>query len=66
LKCDVCGKSPQFGNSVSHSKRHTLRRWEPNIHPARVMFNGKLQKMNVCTRCLRTLNKQSKQPATAR
>jgi ribosomal protein L28 len=30
------------------------------------MFNGKLQKMNVCTRCLRTLNKQSKQPATAR
>ncbi|MQY73348.1 MAG: 50S ribosomal protein L28, partial [Dehalococcoidia bacterium] len=27
MKCDICGKSPQFGHNVSHSKRHTKRRW---------------------------------------
>ncbi|MFH1003235.1 MAG: bL28 family ribosomal protein, partial [Chloroflexota bacterium] len=25
MKCDLCGKSPQFGHNVSHSKRHTNR-----------------------------------------
>jgi large subunit ribosomal protein L28 len=65
LKCDICGKSPQFGNAVSHSKRHTNRQWEPNVHPARVMVDGKLQNLNICTRCLRTLNKQTKQQQTS-
>ncbi|MDP2919093.1 MAG: 50S ribosomal protein L28 [Dehalococcoidia bacterium] len=61
MKCDLCGKSPQFGHNVSHSKRHTLRRWEPNVHPAKVTVDGKLQRLSLCTRCLRTLNKQAKQ-----
>ena len=63
MKCDICGKTPQFGNTVSHSKRHTKREWEPNVHPARVEVAGKSQRMNVCTRCLRTLNKQYKKTA---
>ncbi|MCW2523360.1 MAG: ribosomal protein, partial [Frankiales bacterium] len=25
--CDVCGKGPGFGMSVSHSHRRTHRRW---------------------------------------
>ncbi|HQZ86622.1 MAG TPA: 50S ribosomal protein L28, partial [Actinomycetota bacterium] len=29
--CDVCGKGPGFGNSISHSHRRTKRRWNPNI-----------------------------------
>jgi len=29
--CDVCGKKPSFGMSVSHSHRRTKRRWNPNI-----------------------------------
>ncbi len=63
MKCDLCGKSPAFGNTVSHSKRHTNRTWEPNVHPAKVMVDGKLQRLKICTRCLRTLNKQSKEAA---
>jgi large subunit ribosomal protein L33 len=27
----VTGRSPSFGNSVSHSHRRTRRRWNPNI-----------------------------------
>jgi large subunit ribosomal protein L28 len=58
LKCDICGKTPQFGNTVSHSKRHTKRRWEPNIHPAIIMIDGKKKRLNLCTRCLRTHHKE--------
>jgi large subunit ribosomal protein L28 len=29
--CQVTGRSPGFGNTVSHSHRHTRRRWNPNI-----------------------------------
>ncbi|MGH3511550.1 MAG: 50S ribosomal protein L28, partial [Pseudonocardiaceae bacterium] len=33
--CDVCGKGPGFGMSVSHSHRRTHRRWDPNIQTVR-------------------------------
>ncbi|MCH9640586.1 MAG: 50S ribosomal protein L28 [Actinomycetia bacterium] len=29
--CQVTGRSPGFGNSVSHSHRRSRRRWNPNI-----------------------------------
>jgi large subunit ribosomal protein L28 len=29
--CQVTGRSPGFGNSVSHSHRRTRRRWNPNV-----------------------------------
>lgn len=56
-KCEMCGKGPQFGHNVSHSKRATNRRFNPNIQRVRVMVNGQVRRMRLCTRCLRTLNK---------
>ncbi|MFE3292336.1 50S ribosomal protein L28 [Rhodococcus sp. NPDC059234] len=29
--CQVTGRSPSFGKSVSHSHTRTSRRWDPNI-----------------------------------
>jgi large subunit ribosomal protein L28 len=29
--CQVTGRAPSFGNTVSHSHRRTRRRWSPNI-----------------------------------
>jgi large subunit ribosomal protein L28 len=29
--CQVTGRVPGFGNTVSHSHRRTRRRWSPNI-----------------------------------
>jgi large subunit ribosomal protein L28 len=64
LKCDLCGKTPMFGHNISHSKRHTNRRWTPNIHSVTLIVDGKKKKMNLCTRCLRTQHKLAKtQPA---
>jgi large subunit ribosomal protein L28 len=58
-KCAVCGKGPQFGHNVSHSKARTNRRWLPNIQKTVVMMNGRLTKMTLCTACMRKLAKQS-------
>lgn len=30
--CQVTGKRPMSGHKVSHSKRHTKRRFLPNLH----------------------------------
>jgi large subunit ribosomal protein L28 len=60
LKCDLCGKTPMFGHNISHSKRHTNRRWTPNIHSVTLIVDGKKKKMNLCTRCLRTQHKLAK------
>jgi large subunit ribosomal protein L28 len=29
--CQITGRSPGFGNTVSHSHRRNHRRWNPNI-----------------------------------
>ena len=56
-KCDVCGKGPQFGHNVSHSKRRTNRMWQPNTHKATIVVKGAARRVNICTRCLRTAAK---------
>jgi large subunit ribosomal protein L28 len=56
-RCDICGKGPQFGMNVSFSKRHTKRRWMPNIQQVTIKQDGQALRLKVCTRCLRTLNK---------
>ena len=53
-KCAVCGKGPMTGNNVSHSHLKTRRVWQPNVKKVKIELNGKVQKKNVCTRCLRT------------
>ncbi len=59
-KCDVCGRGPAFGHNVSHSKRRTNRMFRLNIHRATIPVNGKPKKVDICTRCLRTLYKEAR------
>ena len=59
-KCEVCGKTPQFGHNVSHSNRRTNRQFKPNIQRIKVMENGRLVSKYMCTRCIRTLGKDFK------
>ena len=51
--CDVCGKKPRFGMSVSHSHVRTSRRWNPNIQRVRALVDGAPKRVNVCTSCLK-------------
>lgn len=52
-RCDVCGKGPQFGNRVSHANNRTRRRFDPNLQPVRATVSGRVERIRVCTRCLK-------------
>ena len=53
-KCEICGKGQASGNNVSHSNRHTRRKWNANIQTVRIDDNGTVRKAKVCTQCLRS------------
>jgi large subunit ribosomal protein L28 len=57
VQCDICGKGPQVGHNISHSKQATKRRWLPNIQKITVQEGQTTKRLNVCSRCLRTLQK---------
>jgi large subunit ribosomal protein L28 len=56
-KCMVCGKTKSFVHNVSHSKRRTNRDFRPNVHRKRLVINGELVRLKICTRCMRTASK---------
>lgn len=55
--CEMCGKKPMTGNNVSFSQRHTKRQFKPNIQKTKILRDGKLVSVKVCTKCLKTLSK---------
>jgi large subunit ribosomal protein L28 len=52
--CSVCGKGPSVGNNVSHANNKTKRRWNPNLQEVRALMTGGVQRVLVCTRCIRS------------
>ena len=60
-RCNVCGRRPQYGSKVSHSNRHTNRRFKVNVQHRRVVIDGVARNVYICTRCLRTMVKVPKE-----
>jgi large subunit ribosomal protein L28 len=60
--CQITGKKPSTGCNVSHSNRHTKRRFMPNLITKRILNpeTGKYEKMRISTSALRTLQKKMK------
>ncbi len=56
-RCQVCGRSPQFGNNRPWSKKATRRKWNLNIQKVKVFENGRMVSKRLCTSCLRTMTK---------
>ena len=53
-RCDVCGKGPRYGHTISHAHNLTNRRWNPNLQRMRVQTSGGAKRIKICTRCLRS------------
>ncbi|HOA29947.1 MAG: 50S ribosomal protein L28 [Candidatus Cloacimonetes bacterium] len=51
--CDICGKTAQVGNNRSHALNATKRRFYPNLHEIRAIMNGGVQRVKVCSSCLK-------------
>ncbi|APC34327.1 MULTISPECIES: 50S ribosomal protein L28 [Nocardiopsis] len=56
--CQVTGKAPAFGNSVSHSHRRTRRRFDPNIQTKRYWLpsEGRYVKLRVSTKGMKVID----------
>ena len=52
--CDICGKGPRFGNTVSHAHNVSRRRWNINLRPVRAKVQGATKRLRVCTNCLKS------------
>lgn len=57
-KCELTGKSKQYGNNVSFSLRRTKRVFKPNIQNKTITINGKKVRMKLSTQAIRTLKKK--------
>jgi large subunit ribosomal protein L28 len=52
--CEICGKKPVFGNTISHAHNVARRRWNVNLRPVRAQIKGATKRIRVCTSCLRS------------
>jgi large subunit ribosomal protein L28 len=51
-RCYSCNRGVAFGNNVSHANNKVRRTWKPNLQVVRVVIDGKIQRVKVCSRCL--------------
>lgn len=57
--CDICGKGPVSGNTVSHAHNVNKRVFKPNLRNMKVTENGNTTTKKVCMKCLKTMSKVS-------
>lgn len=59
-QCQVTGRKPGFGKSVSYSHHRTSRRWEPNLQSRRfwVPSLGRHVRLRVSVKGLRTIDRR--------
>ncbi len=66
--CQVTGKGPTTGNTVSHANNRRRRRFLPNLHTHRFWMESERRfvSLRVSTRGLRTIEKQGIDKVVAR
>ena len=53
-KCAICGKGPNFGNSVSHANNRSRKVWKPNVQRVKTVTNGTVRHIHACTQCIKS------------
>lgn len=56
-KCAICDKTRQTGHRISINRSQVSRRanktWKSNIKKVKIVENGTVKSIYICTRCLR-------------
>ncbi len=53
--CEICGKHPVSGNTISHSHRVSHRVFRPNVQKIHIReANGAVRTARVCTQCIKS------------
>lgn len=59
--CPLTGKRALTGCNVSHSQRHTKRKWQPNlVNVTLTDERGRKVRLRISTHALRILNKDAR------
>ena len=66
--CQVTGRKPGFGKSVSHSHRRTNRRWNPNVQRRRFYLpsEGRTITLTVSTKGLKVTDRDGIEAVVAK
>ncbi|MFE0630761.1 50S ribosomal protein L28 [Streptomyces sp. NPDC058864] len=65
--CQLTGRKPGFGNSVSHSHRRTRRRFDPNVQHKRYWLpsEGRAVRLTLSAKGIRTVDRIGIEKAVA-
>ena len=66
--CQVTGRKPQFGKTVSHSHRRHARRWNPNVQKRRFYLpsEGRTITLTVSTKGLKIIDRDGIESVVAK
>jgi large subunit ribosomal protein L28 len=66
--CQVTGRSPGYGNKVSHSHRRSRRTWKPNIQPKTyyLPLEGRKVRLRVSAKCIKVVDRDGIEVVVAR
>lgn len=61
--CEICGKKSVFSIKVAHQRMYVSgrsnRKIKPNLQSITIIENGVKKRITACTRCIRTMRKNS-------
>ena len=66
--CQVTGRKPGYGTSVSHSHRRTSRRWNPNVQRRKFYLpsEGRTITLNVSTKGMKIIDRDGIESVVAK
>lgn len=67
-RCQLTGREPGFGKSVSHSHRRTSRRFDPNVQTRRYWMasENRQVRLRLSAKAVKTVDKIGVEAAVAR
>jgi len=67
-RCQVTGRTVDFGNTVSHSHRRSRRRWSPNIQTKTYFLpsEGRRVKLRVSAKGIKVIDRDGIEAVVAR
>ena len=67
-RCQLTGREPGFGNTVSHSHRRTRRRWDPNLQTRRYWLpsEGRYIRLRLSAKAIKTVDRLGIEATVAR
>ena len=67
-RCQLTGRKPSFGRTISHSHRRTSRRFDPNVQSRRYRLpsEGRHVRLRLSTKAIKLVDRIGVEAAVAR